>query len=233
MKKFIVFGVIVLISVSCKKTEEKPDVDWHEYAMFSSGIVRTYECTSINIDVLAGIKDTSIFYIQETVGPIYSDTLSCDVYAISQIKRNDDETTWSAYSSYCIQSANSYIVRVENNTPYKILQFPASTNFSWDLNIFNTNDEQQVHYSDINSSMTIHDTSYDSVLTVLQQDFKSLYTYQFAVEQYAKGFGLIYKKDIDVESQPNHATIDLSLPVEERITKGTIVSLELVDIQRK
>lgn len=233
MKKFIVFGFLVLISVSCKKTEEKPAINWHEYAMFSSGIVRTYECTSINIDVPAGIRDTSIFYIQESVGPIYSDTLSCDVYAISQLKRNNDETSWSAYSSYSVQSANTYIVRVDNNIPYKILQFPASTNFSWDLNVFNTKEEQQVHYSDINSSTTIQNIPYDSVLTVLQQDFKSLYTYQFAEEQYAKGIGLIFKKNIDVESQPNHATIDLSLPIEERITKGTIVSLELVDVQIK
>ena len=31
-----------------------------------------------------------------------------------------------------------------------------------------------------------------------------------------------FKTTYDVESQPNHANINLNLPIEQRITKGTI-----------
>ena len=103
-----------------------------------------------------------------------------------------------------------------------------NTSFSWNLNEFNTGEDQEIYYSAVNQPDTIAETSYDSVLFVLQKDFKSLFTYEYSEERYAKNVGLIYKKIIDVESQPIHMQVDLTKPIEERITKGTIKTYKLI-----
>ena len=94
--------------------------------------------------------------------------------------------------------------------------------------MYNENEDQQARYEKIQITDTILGVPYDSVIVVKQQDFKSLYTWQYGEERYAKNIGMIYRKAIDVESQPNHARIDLSKPIEERITKGTITQYRLV-----
>lgn len=90
--------------------------------------------------------------------------------------------------SLSVQQYDHAVVRVKDNVPLQVLKFPAKMGFTWDLNEFNTFDEQRISYSAINY---INDDAADvlwsdSTLEVTQSDFKSLYTYQYAVEQYGK-----------------------------------------------
>ncbi len=231
MKRILVYCLLACLVVSCKKTDVQPFVQWNEYYPLTIGSTRTYDCVSIRIDVPTGIEDTAYYQIRETVVACISDTNSCRVYAIQTEKKVKGESTWAPYSSHSVQQYDHQIVRVEENVPLCVLKFPPSTSYSWDLNAYNMSQEQQINYVGINEFDD--ETDSDSVLFVLQQDFKSLYSYQHSEERYAKNVGLVYRKNIDVESQPNHAPIDLNDPIEERITKGTITTYKLVDCSIK
>ena len=231
MKRLLIYCFALIICVSCSKDEVSPQMDWDIFYPLSIGTTRVYECTNITIDVPVGTNDTSIFYIREEVAECIGDTNACKVYAEHCWKSDSPNGPWEPYVSLSIQKFGHAIVRVENNEPFQILRFPATKNYTWNINQYNTRDEQQVFYSDIFVSDTISNIVYDSVLVVSQQDFKSLYTYQFSEERYAKNVGLIYRKNIDVESQPNHAKIDLTKPIEERITKGTMTTFKLITIK--
>ena len=224
---YIVFSLLCLLS-SCKKEEAKP-VDWTEYYPLTIGTTRIYECTKITIDVPADIHDTATFLLRETVKSLISKTKNCKTFAVNCEIKEEGSNEWKPYFSLSVQQYDHAIVRVKDNVPLQVLKFPAKTGFTWDLNEFNTLDEQRISYSAINF---INDNRADvlwsdSTLEVTQSDFKSLYTYQYAVEKYGKNVGMIYKKTIDVESQPNHAKIDLTKDIEERITKGTISTFSL------
>lgn len=231
MKKLLAYTLIVCVCFSCSKNSSSPSTNWDEYYPLSNGCVRTYECTSVKVDVPAGLYDSSVFFLRETIGGIVSKENSCTVYADYFEKSETPNGPWSPYLSQSVQKYSNAIVRVENNVPYQVLKFPAKYDYSWDLNLYNQEDEQLVFYDKIFSHDTIYTSTFDSVLVVLQKDFKSLYTWDYAEERYARNVGLIYRKNISVESQPNHARIDLSKPIEDRITKGTITTLQLVNSQ--
>lgn len=229
MKRFFWLYIVLWTLCSCSKEKAEPEILWQSYFPMQIGTTRLYECTKINVDVLAGKNDTSIFYIRETIAAQVNDTNSCKVMAVNSDYSEQSNGPWQPYSSTSLWNYGNSIVRVEDNVAYQILRFPAKVDYTWDLNVYNTNEEQSAYYEKINVSDTVLNCVYDSVLVVSQQDFKSLYTWQYSEEKYAKNVGMIYRMTVDVESQPNHATIDLSKPIEERITKGTIVSLQLVD----
>lgn len=231
MKRILVYCLLVCLCVSCKKEETRPAVQWTDYYPLTIGTTRTYDCVSIRIDLPTAIQDTSYFQVRETVVDCISDTNSCKVYVVQCEKKTKGSDEWKPYLSQSVQQYDHQIVRVEENVPYVVLKFPAKTTYSWDLNAYNTLQELQIYYDKIDEQDAT--TMTDSVLFVLQQDFKSLYTYQYAEERYAKNIGLVYRKNIDVESQPNHAPIDLNEPIESRITKGTIVTYKLIDCSIK
>lgn len=228
MKRFFIGCVIFFVCFSCSKEEHSPAMVWADYYPLSIGSVRIYECTSITIDVLAEINDTSVYTIKETVVSSLKKGNTYEVFAENCEKRTSDTSGWIPHVSLGVQCYDHSIVRVEDNVPYQVLKFPVNTLFSWNLNEFNTQDEQKVSYSSINQTDTINGVIYDSVLFVMQKNFKSLYTYEYGEERYAKNVGLIYKKTIDVESQPTQMQIDLTKPIEDRITKGTILTYKLI-----
>lgn len=231
MKRILVYCLLFCLVVSCKKTDVQPFVQWTDYYPLTIGSTRTYDCVSIRIDIPTGIQDTAYFQLREIVMECIADTNSCKVYAIQTEKKDANDGVWRPYTSGSVQQYDHQIVRVEDNVPYLVLKFPPKTTFTWDLNAYNSLLKQEIYYVGINEYDAITET--DSVLFVLQQDFKSLYSYQHAEERYAKNIGLVYRKNIDVESQPNHAPIDLNDPIEERITKGTITTYKLVDCSIK
>lgn len=189
---------------------------------------KIYKYTNITIDVVAGIQDTSIWYIRETIADTVIDTLDYSVIRVVREKRRADTLSWEPATVLSIRTYDRQIVRVDENIPYLILSFPIKHDYSWNGNKYNTNDEELYTYSSENIQDTILNMKYDSVLVVSQNYFKSIYTYVFKEERYAYGIGMISKIVYDVESQPNHANINLSLPIEERITKGTITIYELM-----
>ncbi|SRR5574344_791784 len=228
MKQISIESVIFLICFSCSKEEPSPAMVWTDYYPLSIGTERIYECTSITIDVLAEVNDTSVYIVKETVVSSLNKGNTCEVFAENCEKRTADIAAWVPYVSLGVQRYDHSIVRVEDNVPYQVLKFPVNTLFSWNLNEYNTQEEQKTSYSAVNQSDTIAGIGYDSVLFVMQKNFKSLYTYEYAEERYAKNIGLIYKKTIDVESQPTQMQIDLTKPIEDRITKGTILTYKLI-----
>lgn len=232
MKRIIpLLGCLLLVVCSCKKDDFSPVIDWKSYYPLSVGTERMYDFMYIRIDLPAAINDTTHCFVRETVEALIADTNGCCVYAEKYEKGETMNGPWNPFGSFSVQQYARKIVRVENNVPYQVLLFPAKLNLAWNMNIFNTLENQQVYYSDINNS---NEGLCDSTITILQSDFKSLYTYQFAEEQYGKNVGLISKVIIDVESQPNHLpSLDISKPIEERITKGTITKLTLVDFSVK
>ena len=229
MKQILIGCAIFLACFSCRKEQPSPAIVWSNYYPLSIGTERIYECTQITIDVPVGVNETLVYNVRETVMESVNKGNTCEVFAENIEKQVPGSQTWEPYTSLSVQRYNQAIVRVEDNLPLQVLKFPMfNTSFSWNLNEFNTGEDQEIYYSAVNQPDTIAETSYDSVLFVLQKDFKSLFTYEYSEERYAKNVGLIYKKIIDVESQPIHMQVDLTKPIEERITKGTMKTYKLI-----
>lgn len=224
----VYFSVIYLFSCNKAPAPHTHIEKGFEYLPLENTTPKLYKYSFINIDLLAGIRDTSVWYFKELITDTITDTLDCTLIRVERLKRRSNSDPWEPATTYSYRVYANKIVRVYENIPYLILDFPIQQNKTWNGNIFNTLDNEDYIYSFINTQDTVGQTAYDSVLVVNQQEFESLYTYQLKEERYAYGVGLILKVAYDVESQPNHAQINLSDPILERITKGTIEKYELI-----
>lgn len=230
MKCFVLLLILSILMLACNEEQPKPVAESKklQYIILETPHQCNFTYTQIIIDVVAGIRDTNVWKVRDIISNVIVDTLDYTIYRVERVRRKADTLAWEPFTVYSIRSYSKSLVRVEENTPYVILQFPEKLGKTWNGNEFNTKPIEQYTYTATNTTDTIQQTIYDSVLVVTQKNFKSLYTYQFKEERYAYGVGLISKTTYDVESQPNHANINLNLPIEQRITKGIIEIYERI-----
>lgn len=230
MKRIILYFIVFIGFISCKENTFEPAKNEYSFAYFPLDTTKTleYKYTFINVDVVAGFRDTSIWFFRDRIAEEVIDSLDYKLYRLVREKRRSDTLPWEPATVWGIRKYDRMLVRVEENIPYVIFQFPEKVKKTWDGNLYNDLGEELYAYTALNNNVTIGNTPFDSVMVITQKNFKSLYTYQFKEEKYAYGVGLISKTVYDVESQPNHANINLTLPIEERITKGTIEFYELI-----
>jgi hypothetical protein len=113
---------------------------------------------------------------------------------------------------------------LESNLRYTKLIFPIQANASWNGNSNNILGEKFYSYAYIDRAETINGVSLKNVLQVKQQDDKTLISWQYASEKYAKDVGLVYREIKDIYSN----TVVSGVPVENRIEKGLIYKQTLV-----
>lgn len=226
-----ILAALISVSILFSCSDDTPEPSLHDSFLFqplTPGTERIYQVTKIHIDAPTNIRDTSIFLLRERVLEPIFDTLNYMVYLVSQEVRYADSLPWQHYKQIAYRIHARKIVRIEDNVHVTVLEFPESVNRTWDGNEYNNNPQEMYTYSSLTDEYVFGDLQLDSVATISQKYFKSLYTYTFKQEQYAYGIGMCYKIDIDVESQPIHGSIDITLPIEQRVTYGFISEYSLV-----
>ncbi|MDD4150401.1 MAG: hypothetical protein PHE33_10250, partial [Bacteroidales bacterium] len=81
--------------------------------------------------------------------------------------------------------------------------------------------------SSYNTPFLHENFSFDSCLTVMHDSSQSLIHLDRSYEVYAYNIGLVYKEQTYINSQE----VIFEIPIEERITVGTIFIQELVEIE--
>ncbi len=232
MYRLIIFLACIFIGFSsCKKKNVEPSGEeyYFKYLPLNIGNERIYKVTFINIDVPAEINDTTVFFIKETVTNTIFESADYKTFVVKRFLKDIDSTAWQAFDQIAIQKHKRSLVTITNNEAFVSLQFPEKKDKVWDGNLYNSKKEELYTYSKVNTQETVQSNSYDSVLVITQNYFKSLYTYTHKEEKYAYKVGLISKTIYDIESQTtDNPSINIADPIEERITKGTLVTGELI-----
>jgi hypothetical protein len=131
---------------------------------------------------------------------------------------------WIIKEVWLVNADQKTIQVVEGNIRYTKLIFPVSANSSWNGNAGNTMPEQLYTYDYIDMKETINGTVLQNVLSVKQNEFRTLISYEKETEKYAKGIGLVYREIYNILSN----TIVQNVPVENRIESGLIYTQTLV-----
>ena len=220
-------SMLALIS-ACSDSEISPRHNSLLYQPLQIGAQRVYEVVKVKIDLPTNIRDTSVYLLKETILHKTADTLGYKLYIAQQDVRYADTLPWQRHQQISYRVHNRKIVRVEDNVPTTVLQFPESTQRTWNGNEYNKLPTEMFSYESLFGTFANNHISVDSVITVLQNKFESLYTFKHKQEQYAYGIGMCSKIDIDIESQPIHGPIDVSIPIKERITYGYVHRYTLI-----
>lgn len=226
--KYLVIISLFFLLFSCKKESQEPVVNKIDYSYFplDTGKYILYEVSEIEIDSALNYYDTVRYQIKSVFESYFTDAEGNKAVRIERYKRNNPSQNWTIADVWQANIANNSAQKVEENIRYVKMVFPVSLNKEWNGNAFNTMDEETYSISNLNQAYSVNGLEFDSVMTITQfYDSTLLYKY-YKSEKYAKNVGMIYKIDMNIESQnitfPN-------VPVENRITSGTIYIQKILE----
>ena len=224
--RIFILLILSLGLVACNKENIKPRKFplGQEYFPLFEGKSIIYKITEINIDQPSNVYDTSIYYLNEVVESPFIDNENDTAWRIERYTRKDENSKWIINSVWSAKITNKYAVKVEENQRKIKIRFPIKENLSWNGNLLNDQEVQEYEILKLDHKFNLGTVQFDSCLTVMQDSSLSLIHKNLAYEIYAKNIGLVYKKEIYINSQE----VTHNVPIEERITVGRIFIQEFV-----
>ena len=199
MRSLLIYWALLIFILGCKK-DPLPSVDLgYNYYPVHEGHWVIYDVDSIVYNDFTNTIDTFQYQIKELVAATYKDAEGRNTQRIERYKRVDFGP-WNIKDVWASNLTSTTAERVEENTRFVKLAFPAKKGLSWDGNVTNVLSEWEYVYTTYDEPSSVGLQTFDSVLTVLQrdQDLGALEKDYF-VEMYAKNIGLIYKEAIHLE----------------------------------
>jgi hypothetical protein len=206
MKKlWIIFILLTFVFISCKKNTNIPVVNMgHNYFPIAVGNYIIYDVDSIvhdDNDDKTGKVDTFRYQLKEKITEEFINAAGEKSHRIERYKRILPDIEWQIKDVWYTTSNKARTIIVEENVRYIKLTYPVKLNNTWNGNAANTFGEQIYQYTEVDESVTIQAQSFDSVATVLIHEEEDFILKHYAVEQYARNVGRIYKQYIYLDYQ--------------------------------
>ena len=219
----IVISLVTVFISSCKKNEDQPTVYLgYDYFPVDVGRVMYYDADSIITDEFNnGTTTTHHFQIKEVIESTYADNEGRPTQRIERYVRDSSNAPWNIFKVWSATLTNTRAERFEDNVRYVKLVFPVKADIHWNGNSLNTNDVLDYQYTDVHSAITFNNRSYDSVLTVLQEQEDDLINHRYFMEQYATQVGMIYKENVKQLLDFNNQTVISGYIYKETLTSYT------------
>jgi hypothetical protein len=226
MKKLVGILSIIIILSACTKENENffASLD-RDYYPLESGTYNLYDVIEINIDEPSNIYDTTKYQLKELIGGTFKDDLGITSYLLLRYKRENSNQSWDISDVWTTQYYDSKLFVTEENIRYVKVIFPLAINRTWDGNAYNTLNANDYEITGLDEPLMVYEQAFDSVLTVTHEADSSLIHKNYALEQYARDTGLIYKEKTYLNSQE----IEPGVPLEDRITTGTIYKQKFIE----
>jgi len=219
-KHIIIFSLLFSIFIvlpSCNEDEITPKATDYSYFPFKVGNWIEYSITDINIDKASNVYDTLRYSIKEISDSLFLDNINQPTMRIERYIKYNQQDQWEIKDVWYANLLKESAQKVEENIRLIKLVFPATLNQKWNGNAYNTNETEEYKITSIDKQETINNISFESVLTVTQKSDESLIHKYYKVEKFAKNIGLVYKKDVNINSQTLNG-----LPIEQRIDMGSV-----------
>ena len=209
----LLFGLILSV-ISCKKDSDlsqNPDLGYN-YFPVDSGRWIVYKADSIVHNDFTGTVDTFRFQIMEVMAGDFKDNEGRVSQRLERYKRENETSSWKIKDVWWMTKTATRAEQSEENRRYIKLAFPVKNGQSWDGNALNTETAQHYSYEDVHEPYQINGLSFDSVVTVLQQDQLNIIEKKYSIEKYAKGVGMVYKEYISLDFQKD-AGVEYTLKI--------------------
>ena len=210
MRKYLLLLISFALLASCTKentSEVSPAYYSYEYFPTDSGIVRYYKADSIFWDANNQAAIDSISYeIKEVIAGTFFDNQNQICQRIERYRKdiNGNWIIWKVISDKRSQfNAERYI----DNIRYIKLKFPLNKTGKWNGNALNTMDAQYYQLTDLHQPENINALAFDSVCTVLQDDYIDATRQFYGMEKYAARIGMIYRREKNITTLPTQLGI--------------------------
>ena len=202
MLKSFSFILVLTVLFSCGKGNSNVDLNSYEsYFPMDFGTYVDYEVVEIKHDINAEItNDTVFYYLRTVIGDTITDNEGRLARKFVRKKRNELSDPW-VISDVWTALVNDIRVEVTEENKRKVwLILPPLNSSFWNLNAFNVDEPIFCTYDGLHENSSINNISFDSVITVEQEDVLNLVSFRRKYEQYANNVGLVkkYYKDLNI-----------------------------------
>lgn len=213
-QSWVILFLAVLITACTEKKLDLESPALAEYFPLQKGKYITYRLDSTVLTQFG--RDTTVrtYRVRDLVDDAYIDASGRTAYRIVRSMSNANGTApfVPAYTFSAIPQKTDWVEYVDNNLRFMKLRFPILEGFEWRGNSFidasSLNSpvrylaDWKYVYQNVGQPFTVNGKTYPNTITVLQRDevvpagpfnpqfFKQ---YDYSIEVYASGIGLIYK----------------------------------------
>src|SRR5574337_305543 len=188
---FLSFTLLTTIFSSCSK-DEAPAIDMgYGYFPNTPGKYVVYDVDSIVMNSFTKTVDTFKFQLKEIIESVYTDNSGRPALRLERYRKNYSKTipynqmTWTLTDVWSENRTPTTAEKVEENIRFVRLVFPVAQNKKWNGNVYNSIGEWDYTYTEIDKAKTITGITFDSTLTVLQNNQENLIDKQYYQEMYA------------------------------------------------
>lgn len=177
------------------KHDPKPNYHFDYFGM-TEGRYVIYNVVDIVHDDDALIHhDTTKYQLKTVWGELYVDNDGRECKLFRRFVRNQSSDPWVLQDVWygLIDGIRGELVE-ENQRKVKLV-FSPTINKEWDANAYNTASPLDCYYAEIHQPYAVSGNSFDSTVTVEQDEFESAIDTSRKFEVWAKNIGLIYRHD--------------------------------------
>ena len=208
MRKIILFILTLSILIACKQDKQSVNFGYGYFGLEEGNYVE-YDVMEIFHDVaLVPAHDTLRYVLKTVIGEKVEDNQGRMANKVFRYKFHPvtgellDQRVWTAI----IDGGRGE--QTEENQRVIRLVFAVTNDKEWDINVYNTYDEQEAYYFDLNKEKTFNGFSFDSTVVVEYEEFFSLVDYVRKYDTYANHVGLVQRIDKDL-TIANFDTLDI------------------------
>ncbi len=201
------------IFYSCKTEKEEVEVVGNEYFPLKIGAIKIYQVDSFIHDPFADSTRTISREVKEEIVEQFLDNENDTAYRVEYSYYDKNQFKWRVFLSFSRKIKDNYIIeKLDNQKEVKLLT-PISTyktkgtTYSWNLNMYNNRDPENVKYSKVFYTHILDNKPYENCVNVQLTKPTNNLIIRFREEVYAKNIGLIYKR-IDQSDFLNSSNTD-------------------------
>lgn len=205
-------AILASLLFACNESEFEPVDFGYEYYPIKTGSWIEYQVDSIVHNGTDTPNDTFSFRVREVIGEPFGDLARRASYVIERHKI-DSNGNWFIQRVDAVNKLTTRVERLEDNQRFVKLVFPAEQDKEWNGNSVNSLSREDYFYEYVGESDRLNNRSFRETAKIIQFDQSDpiVRTY-YGEERYAKNVGLIYKRFIHIELQPDSG-LDLTMQV--------------------
>lgn len=207
MKKIIYILFIIIISASCNKTNNNPQIDFgYDYYPNDSSYFRLYEVEDILYNDFQQTTDTINYQMVEVFDRNFKDLEGRDSQELKRFRQNPNGT-WTLLDVWQATKTDTRVEQVEENIRIIKLIFPVKVGNNWNGYAFAGIDDESFEVESKVQDTVINDINIEELVTVTHYNNKNFIEQQTELEKFGKGIGMVHRYYVNLNLQKDSGII--------------------------
>lgn len=199
---------LLLFLAACSNEEANPANMYYEYFPDVPGHFVIYNVDSVVYDDFTGQTITYQYQVKELIESRFFDGEGKESLRLERFIRQSAQEPWEIKNIWQARVLPGRAEKTEENLTYIKMVFPPRLGQTWNGNAYNTLPSQNYRITEAHKPYLISPTlTFDSTVTVLQNDFFTLISEDLQEEKYAKHIGLVFKRYRSLTKRPDGSII--------------------------